>query len=86
MNHLAAILAYLQEQLNPSPSVKGGLQVQPKLFVNNPSLMQLALGSQGLLRHGSGTEIIITKMPIILLSLHMLLSGALCPKCSHLHS
>ena len=54
----------LQEQLNPSPSVKGGLHEQVKLSLSNPSRSHLALGSQGSLRHGSGTEITIAKIII----------------------
>ena len=48
--------------------MKGELQEQVKLSLNGPSLMQLALGSQGSLRQGSGTEIIIAKINNMVMS------------------
>ena len=44
------------EQLNPSPSVKGSLQMHVKFGLNSPSLVQLAFTSHGSDRQGSGTE------------------------------
>ncbi len=44
----------LQMQLNPSPSY-GSMQEQLNVVMSSPSLAQSALGSQGLLRQGSGT-------------------------------
>ena len=43
------------EQLNPFPSVNGDWQRHVKLSVSSPPLTQMALTSQGSLRHGSGT-------------------------------
>ena len=45
----------LLEQLNPSPSVKGDLQVQLNRSLSKLSLAQSALMSHGPGRHGSGT-------------------------------
>ena len=48
--------SHILEQLNPSPSVNGAWHEQVKFALSNPSLMQIAFGSQGVDRHGSGTE------------------------------
>ena len=46
----------IPEQLNPSPTVNGAWHEQVKFPLSNPSLTQRALGSQGVDRHGSGTN------------------------------
>ena len=48
--------SYKLEQLNPSPSMKGSLQVHVKFGLNSPSLAQSAFTSHGSDRQGSGTN------------------------------
>ena len=43
-------------QLNPSPTVNGAWHKQLKLPLNKFSLTHSALGSQGIDKHGSGTD------------------------------
>ncbi len=54
----------LQMQLNPSPSY-GSMQEQLNVVMSSPSLAQSALGSQGLLRQGSGTASITDQWTVV---------------------
>jgi hypothetical protein len=49
-------ISLLLVQLNPSPTVNGAWHKQLKLPLNKLSLTQSALGSQGIDKHGSGTD------------------------------
>jgi len=52
-------LWHILEQLKPSPTMNGSTQVHVKLELSNPSLVQLALASQGIDKQGSGTTKIL---------------------------
>ena len=55
-----ALVSLLPEQLKPSPSMKGCTHMQLKESNRSPSLSHRALMSQGAVRQGSGTSIVIT--------------------------